>query len=385
MLKTLGWLGVVALFSSQAQGQGFKTLYSFQCGADGSHPHAGLFRASSGNLYGSTYYGGSGGKGVVFKVTASGVETVLHSFVGGTDGQYPSASLAQDTAGNLYGTTTSGGTSGNGAVFMLTPTGTEAILHSFTGVPDGSAPSAGLVADVAGNFYGTTVSGGAFGQGTVYKITPAGTESVLHSFAGPPTDGSAPSAALTIDSAGNLYGTTLNGGSSGLGMAFELSPSGVETVLHNFAGGQTDGAGPAASLLRDSSGNLYGTAYAAGMSSTGIAFKLSASGAETVLFAFDGHTQGRSPAAGMIEDAKGNLYGMTEFGGSGPCELSACGLVFELTGGKEKVLHNFEGAPTDGANPYRGSSLIADSSGNLYGTTANGGAGNCGTVFMLVE
>jgi uncharacterized repeat protein (TIGR03803 family) len=208
---------------------------------------------------------------------------------------------------------------------------------------------------------------------------------VLHSFAGPPTDGSAPSAALTIDSAGNLYGTTLNGGSSGLGMAFELNPSGVETVLHNFAGGQTDGAGPAASLLRDSSGNLYGTAYAAGMSSTGIAFKLSASGAETVLFAFDGHTQGRSPAAGMIEDAKGNLYGMTEFGGSGPCELSACGLVFELTGGKEKVLHNFEGAPTDGANPYRGSSLIADSSGNLYGTTANGGAGNCGTVFMLVE
>jgi uncharacterized repeat protein (TIGR03803 family) len=384
MLRTFGWLSVVVL-SSQALAQGFKTLYSFQCGADGSHPHAGLIRDASGNLYGTTYYGGTGGKGVVFKVAASGAETVLHSFAGGTDGQYPSSSLVQDTAGNLYGTTVSGGISGNGVVFMLTPAATETILHPFTGTPDGSAPAAGLVADAAGNFYGTTVSGGASGQGTVYKITPAGVETVLHSFAGPPADGSAPSAALTIDSAGTLYGTTLNGGASGLGIVFKLSPGGVETVLHNFTGGQTDGAGPAASLLRDSSGNLYGTAYAAGMSSTGVAFKLSASGAETVLFAFDGHTQGRSPAAGMVEDAEGNLYGMTEFGGSGACELSACGLIFELTGGTEKVLHNLAGAPTDGANPYRGSSLIADSSGNLYGTTANGGAGNCGTVFMLVE
>src|ERR1700730_2392125 len=233
-------------------------LHSF-AGSDGSIPAAALIADSSGNLYGTTFYGGAGCGGVVklspgAKVSP-GTETVLHSFTS-SDGENPEAGLIADRAGNLYGTTVNGGpsgsgcggSSGNGVVFKLSPIGTETMLHSFTGGTDGANPVdiGSLIADRAGNLYGTTQNGGASNLGTVVKLYPGGIETVLHSFAGG-TDGANPFAGLIADSSGNLYGTTTGGGASGGGVVFKLSPGGIETVLYSFTGGR-DGAAPFARL-----------------------------------------------------------------------------------------------------------------------------------------
>ena len=216
------------------------------------------------------------GMGTVFKVAASGAETLLHSFAG-ADGKYPYGSLIRDSAGNIYGTTFGGGVSGKGTVFKLDTSGKEPLLHSFTGGRDGSHPYSGLVLDAAGNLYGTTYGGGAFtcGRtlcGTVFKLDATGHETVLHNFSGG-TDGSGPCAGVVRDSAGNLYGTTLNGGSFNLGTVFKVDTRGKETVLWTFDG-TTDGGNPFAGLVRDSAGNLYGTASSGGTSFFGTVFKL---------------------------------------------------------------------------------------------------------------
>jgi uncharacterized repeat protein (TIGR03803 family) len=319
---------------------------------------------------------------------AAPIKTVLFSF-NYSDGAFPFAGLLADSKGNLYGTTRNGGVSGYGTVFELTPPATaggawtETVLHFFTGGSDGGTPVAGLIAGSKGNLYGTTVNGGASDGGTVFELTPpaiaggAWTETVLHSF-GPniPSDGFLPYAGLLADSKGNLYGTTLYGGTSGAGYGiggtvFEVAAAGGETVLHSFSGLPGDGANPYAGLLADSKGNLYGTTQ------TRVVFELSppatAGGAwtETVLYALN------SPSyAGLIADSKGNLYGTT------------IGNVFELTpppsagaAWAETVLHSFSGYPSDGFECF--ASLIADSKGNLYGTTQSGGASDAGTVFKL--
>ena len=322
--------------------------------------------------------------------------TTLYNFAGDPDGSGPGANVISDAAGNLYGTTVFGGTN-NGTVFKIDAQGNETILHSFTGVPDGAQPWAGLVRDKQGNLYGTTSGGGASNHGVVFKIDNAGKESVLYSFAGPP-DGATPLSGLTLDSKGDLYGTTFFGGTGtcpraqygACGTVFKLSRDGTESVLYNFAGG-TDGALPVGVLLRDSQGNLYGTTENGGaadcpdsdLPGCGTIFMLSATGTETILHSFSGApNDGEAPAGGVTVGAGGNLYGTTFVGGT-----YDYGAVFELTrGGTEKLLYSFGGVPNDGEAPQGG--LVADPNGNLYGTTEQGGgtgcAGSgCGTIFRM--
>ena len=372
-------LAVVAVPSAKAQSE--SVLYSFTGGSDGYIPYAGLLMDTAGNLYGTTF------AGTVFKLDTSSNLTVLHTLPGNSE-----AGLIMDNAGNLYGTTNDGGSNncslGCGTVFKLDTSGNLTVLHNFTGSPgDGANPQAGLLMDTAGNLYGTTFDGGTgtcvappgSGCGTVFKIDSSGNETVLHYFTGPP-DGEVPDfAGLIIDTAGNLYGTTAFGGASSNGTVFKIDTSGNETVLHSFAGFPGDGANPSAALIMDKRGNLYGTTETGGASGFGTVFKLSTSGKETVLYNFTGSPDGAAPLASLIMDKKGRLYGTTPDGGAGTCSFVApgCGTVFRLsTSGKETVLHRFEGSLGDGAIPY--ASLVMDTAGNLYGTTTSGGAsGNC--------
>ena len=225
-------LGPAVIATPSAQAQTFTVLYWFKgLQDDGINPEAGLVRDKAGNLYGTTGHGGDGTNfGTVFKLDTTGKETLLHSFAGGaTDGQNPYAGLVRDKTGNLYGTTSFGGASGIGlglgTVFKLDTTGKETLLYSFAGgATDGQSPQAGLIRDNAGNLYGTTVLGGASGLGTVFKLDTTGKETALHSFTGRPRDGAIPLAGLIQDAAGNLYGTTVSGGLLGLGTVFKLTP-----------------------------------------------------------------------------------------------------------------------------------------------------------------
>ena len=409
---------VFGVLLGAASAQTESVLYSFcahsNC-TDGVSPAAGLAFDQNGNQYGTTFFGGAGEVGVVFKLTPKGKETVLYSFCphfdNCPDGQLPQAGLVFDQKGNLYGTTSAGGThcGGCGTVFKLTPKGEETVLHSFGVGSDGFDPRAGLVFDQKGNLYGTTFSGGAHGDGIVFKLTPNGKETVLYSFCGRTncTDGGYSAAGLVFDQKGNLYGTTTGGGAHGEGVVFKLTPTGKETVLYSFCRKTncTDGASPIAGLIFDQKGNLYGTTVRGGLHNVectntsdktcGVVFKLTPKGEEIVLHSFCAQTNctdGDGPSAGLVFDQKGNLYGTAFSGGvSNPDNCSGsnftCGVVFKLTPkGKETVLHSFCGKTncTDGQGPMAG--LIFDQKGNLYGTTYDGGAheeGRAGVVFKL--
>jgi len=274
-----GAAGYGTVFKVDASGK-FSLLYSFTGGTDGAFPFAGLVQDADGNLYGTTHSGGTsncdigaGNCGVVFKVDTTGKETVMYSFTG-PDGAQPRASLAMDGSGNLYGTTSNGG-AGRGVVFKLDPSGTETVLHNFAGA-DGDEPYAGLIMDTAGNLYGTTLFGGAVGWGTVFKIDTTGKETVLYSFTGG-ADGKQPQAGVIMDKAGNLYGTTSRGGpNKPHGVIFKLDPAGKETVLYAFPN-RSGGIQPLGGLVTDAKGNLYGTASLGGgppCSSCGVVFRL---------------------------------------------------------------------------------------------------------------
>jgi len=382
-----------------------KVLHHFNY-ANGAYPQGSLTLDAVGNLYGTASGGGiHGGYGVVFRLVRGQngrwTEQVLHSF-NGQDGANPTAALIFDEAGNLYGTTSSGGDLrgcdgiGCGVAFELMP-GTSPhwarrVLHVFRG-KDGSTPS-GLVFDSAGNLYGTTYGGGAYGCGSVFELTPGDnsrwTESVLYSFEGG-DDGSNPAAGLIFDVAGNLYGTTVSGGVSGAGTVFQLTPGAggmwTETVLHFF--GPMDGFNPYAGVVFDPAGNLDGTTSRGGAYGRGAVFQLVPSGAgtwiEALLYSFD-QRNGDNPDAGVTVDSGGNLYGTAV--GSG---AHGFGIVFQLSQGvngtwTEEVLHRFKGG-MDGAEPYAG--VILDGTGNLYGTAALGGTqtecnNGCGVVFEVV-
>lgn len=382
-----GTAGNGTVFKLNSSGQQ-TVLYNFtRANGDGANPYASLILDSAGNLYGTTSGGGPADAGTIFKLDTSGHETVLYAFTGAigasSDGATPLAALVMDSSSNLYGTTYNGGSSGKGSVFKLDSSGHESLLYSFTGTSgDGANPLSSLIIDSAGNFYGTTFSGGASQQGTVFKLNPGtGQETVLYSFTGTSGDGAFPQAGLLMDSAGNLYGTTISGGSAGVGTVFKLNPStSQETVLHNFAGGNTDGAEPKASLIMDSTGNLYGTTNTGGTLNEGVVFELNTSTSqETLLHGFNGTLgDGVNPAAALIMDSSGNLYGTTTGGGS----AGGGGTIFKLnTSSQESVLYSFALTNGDGSTPDAG--LIADSAGNLYGTTYTGGSANVGTVFEL--
>ncbi len=328
----------------------------------------------------------------------------LYKFTGGQDGGEPQAGLISDQAGNLYGTTAVGGANKNGTVFQLAPNSdgswTESVLHSFCsggGCADGSTPLAGLILDQTGSLYGTTPMGGAYGEGTVFKLTPtedgSWTENVLWSFTGG-RDGAEPYCELTLDLSGNLYGTTSNGGVYGSGTVFELTPhSGAdwtESVLYDFTTSGDYGGSAYAGVILDAEGNLYGTTEIGGADNEGSVFELKPTrkGVWTisVLHSFTGGRDGgRTSSGNLVMDATGNLYGTTVFGG-----IYEYGAAFKLTqsSGKwqETVIHSFTGR-RDGATPVAG--LTFDSAGNLYGTTQQGGnlsrcQDGCGTVFKLV-
>jgi uncharacterized repeat protein (TIGR03803 family) len=401
--------------TSAGTATGYTVLYSFCSAAnctDGLQPLAGLIQDAAGNLYGTTDGGGANGRGTVFMVDSTGQETVLHSFSGGTDGEGPLDALVMDAAGNLYGTTLYGGAGANcvgkilscGTVFKLDTTGNETVIYSFCSAAncaDGYEPEAGLILDAAGSLYGTTNAGGAnpYG-GTVFKIDTTGHETVLYSFcsASNCTDGNDPGAGLIQDAAGNLYGTTSQGGAGGFscqgcgGTLFKLlapaQPGGnwTETVLYSFcsAANCTDGNLPLANLVQDAAGNIYGTTIEGGANTSanggyggGTVYKVNTAGQETVLYSFcsvTGCADGNGPF-GLIQDASGNLYGTTGTGGA-----HNSGTVFKVnSSGQETVLYSFCSAPkcTDGYGPYN-AGVIQDASGNLYGTTYRGGA-NSGT------
>ena len=415
-------------------------LYSFKGGtSDGGYyttagtlmSHAELLTDSSGNLYGTTQFGGQDNLGTVFKLAkgsgGSYTENVLYSFQGGaSDGSWPVTGLIADSNGNLYGTTLTGGTgsctisgqpAGCGTVFKLTKTSggsyTENLLHSFQGgTSDGATPYAALTMDSSGNLYGTTGDGGAgsctnpvqpAGCGTVFKLAlnsnGSYTESVLYSFQGGTTDGNEPQAGLIMDSGGNLYGTTATGGSRscnnfiGCGTVFKLAPGGngsyTESLLYSFKGEPGDGAGPS-DMVMDSGGNLYGTTAAGGTDgySIGTVFKLtkgaSGSYAESMLHSFQsGAVGGFGPEPGLIMDSGGSLYGAAQEGGA-----DGYGAVFKMAPGSggsytESSLYSFQSGSSDGALPFAG--VIMDSNGNLYGTTVMGGTNDQGMVFEIVQ
>lgn len=397
-------------------------LYSFHNFPrdDGAGPWAGLIADKTGALYGTTFLGGENPTGTVFKLTPSKTaygsgytETVLHIFQYGSDGSNPQAGLLADKTGALYGTTPSGGkVTNSGTVFKLTPSETasggrytERVLHNFGIGNDGSLPLAGLVTDKTGALYGTTALGGGHSAwGTVFKLTPSETasgirytERVLHVFHG--YDGASPTSGLIADEAGALYGTTAFGGISNNGTVFKLTPLEkryTESVLYNFGIGN-DGAYPSSGLLADKTGAFYGTTSSGGVTNNGIVFRLAPSETvsgkryiERVLHSFHGRpSDGAHPRGNLIADETGALYGTTVNGGS----ASDNGTVFKLTPSKgrytESILHRFQGAPNDGAQPMAG--LIADETGALYGTTFQGGGtpscqpAGCGTVFKLTE
>jgi len=358
----------------------YQVLYRFQNSPDGSQPWADLVRDSAGNLYGTTYQGGAN-MGTVFKVDSNGKETVLYTFPNsvGSDGAKPFSPLILGNAGNLYGTTAAGGGAfDSGTVFRINKPGTETVVYSF----HGQLPVSGLLRDAAGNLFGTTVTGGDSGNGTVFQLDKSGKETVLYSFAGG-TDGSAPHGRLVRDATGNLFGTTSTGagsgcyGGQGCGSVFKLDRTGKKTVLHKFSGGK-DGSLPYAGLIRDAAGNLYGTTSEGGAFDKGTVFKLDRASKQTVLYNFTGGKDGAGPGYGpVVRDAAGNLYGTTAGGGA-----FGKGTVFKLDAtGREIVLHSFAGG-SDGEQPVAG--LIRDAVGNFYGTTLFGGdAANDGVVFKI--
>jgi uncharacterized repeat protein (TIGR03803 family) len=324
-------------------------LHSFNStGNGGFEPVAGLVMDAAGNLYGTTLSGGAHSSGTVFELMpqAGGGWTgkVIHTFGANSgDGIRPEAGLVIDSAGNLYGTTHEGGLHGGGIAFELLPTSsggwTEKLLHAFGSVNDGSASTANLIFDAAGNLYGTTVLGGTFRAGTVFELMPAAgghwTEKILHSFHGGSTDGGNPGGAVIFDAAGNLYGTTSGGGTNGAGTVFELTPtaggSWTERLLHTFLADGTDGTSPTGNLVFDAAGNLYSTTDGGGANGGGTVFELTPAGGgswtETVLHNFSANaTDGVTPVAGLILDSAGNLYSTTSQGGA-----HAGGIVFEIT------------------------------------------------------
>jgi uncharacterized repeat protein (TIGR03803 family) len=377
-------VGTGTLLLGIGSAQTEKLIHSFAEGTDGALPYAGLIGDSKGNGYGTTYLGGKSpacllGCGTVYKISPSGNLTIVHAFVGGTtDGCIPRGLLVIDKSGNLYGTTPGCGTNNAGTAFKISSSGTETILHNF-GLPgDGSEPQCALAIDAQGNLYGTTPLGGAYSAGTVFKVTPSGVETVVYSFTGA-ADGKMPIAGLIFGARGNLYGTTSVGGLYGRGTVFELSPSGAETVLYSFAGG-SDGNSPQAGLVLDKRGYLYGTTIFGGTSDFGTVFVLNPSTKQDkILHSFSMNGDGYEPSAGVVLDtAQLNLYGTTMSGGS-----FSHGTLYKVSlSGAETIVYNFGSAGDgDGAAPY--GTVVLDSKANIYGTTSAGGAHNLGTVYRI--
>jgi uncharacterized repeat protein (TIGR03803 family) len=371
------------------------SLHSFTGGNDGIYPN-GLVQGSDGNFYGTTEYGGGGSWGTVFRISTNGVFTTLHSFAGGNDGGWPQGVLVQGSDGNFYGTTSSGGTNSSpfdpfhnasfGTVFQISTAGVLASLYSFTGGGDGNGPNS-LVQGSDGNLYGTTSGGGTKGvqyggYGTFFRITTNGALTTLHSFAGD-IEGQGP-VGLVQGSNGYFYGTTSAGGPNWSGTVFKISTDGALTTLYSFTGGN-DGGGPNG-LVQGSDGYFYGTTEEGGNglspdmwpSGNGTVFRISPNGALTSLYSFPGGDDGANPSAGLVQGRDGNFYGTTEYS---QVFNSGAGSMFKIsTNGALSNLYSFTGG-NDGANPR--AALVQGSDGYFYGTTEWGGTNGMGNVFKI--
>jgi uncharacterized repeat protein (TIGR03803 family) len=407
-------LFVTTVIASRAQT--FTTIYNFN-DIHGSGPEA-LVQATNGSLYGTTRTGGAYckgpnagfGCGTVFRITLAGGLTTLYSFCpqgpgGCTDGADPYAGLIQGANGDLYGTTNGRAEYGEGVgtVFNITPGGALTTLHSFCSdlvgeyCLDGAFSTGGLVQEIDGSFYGTTLYGGPSNNGTIFELTPGGTLTTLYDFCQQSgcTDGSVPYAGLVAATDGNFYGTTGYGGATGNGTIFKLSPSGMLTTLYNFCqqSGCTDGSEPM-SLIQAVDGNFYGATISGGASTSctngcGTIFRITPSGRLTTLHSFD-NMDGANPIT-PIQATDGDFYGTTSSGGANTNSSCAagCGTIFKIApGGTLTTLHNFceQSGCSDGFTPV--APLLQDTNGEFYGSTYGGGTstyctGGCGTLFSL--
>jgi uncharacterized repeat protein (TIGR03803 family) len=382
----------VAIFSAataHAQTERYTVLYNFTGGTDGGGPGSGLIQNHAGNLYGTASSGGDlncippYGCGVVFEMTTAGTETVLHTFTGyPSDGALPYTPVAQDVAGNLYGTTADGGSTkcpyyGCGTVYKIDSAGNETVLHSFTGGSDGCTPWQGVALNKDGALFGTT-SLDCSAYVTIFEIDSAGNYTIPYAFSH--IYGEGPEYGhLTMDASSNLYGT-LRGGGSGhdrKGLVYRLKKDRQFTILHRFRAGPRDGQFPFGSVVRDKAGSLYGTTKVGGHTGGGTIWKVTKTGKKTILHDFAGRKKdGCAPMAGLARDPGGNLYGVTA-----ACGASDDGVLFELsTKGELILLHTFRGP--DGADPI--GEVLLTANGTLYGTTARGGAYGAGTVWKYV-
>ena len=361
---------VLTVTSIAAPNTTLATAYAFTGGNDGANPNA-LVQAANGSFYGTAQNGGTNQAGTVFQLTAAGAVTGLYSFSGGDDGATPFAPLAKGYDGNYYGTTYEGGAYDNGTVFRMTPSGVLTSLLAFN-VSNGDLPLAGLALDWNGAFYGTCYQGGASGRGTAFRITTNGALTTLHSFSNG-QDGGHVAAGLLRGSDGNYYGTTYKGGAAGYGTVFRITTNGTLTTLAFFD--NANGALPVAGLVQDAGGDFYGTTTSGGAYNHGAVFRMSPDGLLTNLYSFAGGTDGSYPAAALLQGSDGNFYGPTAYGGA-----YGDGTVFRMTpDGTLTTLVAFDGYA--GANPQ--AALIEDEDGSLLGTTQNGGADDAGLVFRL--
>lgn len=393
MTKHSAWKKALAIFllcaatAIGAPAQTFTTVHTFER-ADGGGPlYGSLVQGADGMGWGTTSYGGAYGGGTVFRMAQDGALTTIYNFCAQSpcpDGESPDAGLALGTDGDFYGTTSAGGKSSAGIVFKITPRGVLTALHSFCLQPncaDGAFPYVGLLQAADGSFYGTTSEGGSANQGTVFRLTREGVFTTLYSFCSQPgcADGGFPAGVLVQATDGNFYGTTQVGGANlclgaGCGTIFRITSLGKFNTLYNFDGG-TDGANPTGTLIQATDGNLYGTTY-----EPGTIFRISLNGLLTTLNALP------YPLAGVIQGTDGNFYGTTEGGGNSNNCQGGCGTLFEVTpGGTLTTLHSFD--DTDGQAPTAG--LTQATNGVFYGTTFEGGSltcnypYGCGTIFSL--
>ena len=362
----------------------FTSLLSFN-GKNGADPHyVYLVQGTDGNLYGTTY-SGTGDGGTVFKITTGGTLTTIYTFCPNglpcSDGAQPTAGLALATNGNFYGTTMNGGANNDGAVFEITSSGTLTLLHSFDST-DGAEPEFGVIQGTNGDFYGTTSIGGTDDIGTIFQITSAGKFTSLLSFDN--TDGVYPDTRLVQGTNGNFYGTTTEGG-GGSGTVFDVTAAGKLTTLHSFTTTEADGNYGA--LIQATNGNFYGTTFGGG-NGNGTVYQITPAGQLTTIYTFcakSGCPDGSTPYAGVIQATDGNLYGATFAGGINNSDCTAgCGTIFKLTtAGKLTTLYSFCSASgcADGSAPQGG--LVQDTNGTFYGTTYYGGTEGIGTVFSL--
>lgn len=366
-----GQEGKGTAFSIKTNGSNFSIIKGF---ADwGKNPVGDLLLGTDGNFYGLVYGGGTNDLGTIFKMSSSGDVTMLKHLNGLADGQNPYGELIKGPDGNFWGMTSSGGANGYGTIFKITLDGAYTVVKNFSIAADGANPRGHLVLAKDGNFYGLTYSGGANGAGTIFKFTTGGSYTVIHSL-NKTTEGSNSYSSLTEGKDGNLYGITQYGGTFDLGTIFKVTTSGALTVLHHF-NGSVDGGNSEGDLIEAADGNLYGMCYGGGASGGGTIFKISKSGTYTVLKSLSS-TTGANPYGNLFQDTDGTFYGMTRTGGT-----KSGGTIFKMTtSGSVTVIHSFDNT-TEGSVPN--GSLIKGTDGNLYGMTSTGGPNRWGTAFKV--